>query len=110
MELVGAEPGSGRVGLGPGQRVWLPAVHSPLGHMLDVRPETLTIKAIRELSGDRPMGILLGSKIHLFYNCPPDVFIDPRIRWAGEGEVAQSSGPPPVSAQPRQENEGNHPF
>ena len=40
-------------------------------------------KSSRELSGGRPMGIQLGSKIHLFYNCPPDVFIDPRIRRAG---------------------------
>lgn len=59
---------------------------SALGHMvLDARPRNLTIKASREFSGDRAIGILPGSKIHLLYNCP-DVFIDPCIRW-GRGEV-----------------------
>ena len=57
------------------------------------------------------MGILLESKIHLFYNCPPDVFIDPRIRWAGEVEAAQRFwGPPRHFWVPLQEKEGNHPF
>lgn len=61
------------------------------------------------------MGIQLGSKIHLFYNCPPDMFMDPRIRWAGVaggGEVAHSilGSPPPPPRKPLQENEGNHPF
>ena len=61
-------------------------------------------KSSRELSGGRPMGIQLGSKIHLFYNCPPDVFMDPRIRRAGgveRGEATQSilGSPHPRSVQ-----------
>lgn len=59
----------GRAGLQP----------SLLGQMaLDTQQGNATIKRSHELSGDRLMGIWLGSKIHLFYNCP-DVFIDPRI-------------------------------
>lgn len=88
---------------------------SPLGRMvLDIRPRTLTINASRELSGDRPMRILLGSKIHLFYNCPPDVFIDPRIQGAGGGgEAAQSvrgqpPPPPPLCNHGRKVRETIH--
>lgn len=71
-EQVRAEPGSVRDSL---------AASCALGPGLsgvDAHSGNLIIKASRELSGDRPMGVSLGCRIHLFYNCP-DVFIDPCI-------------------------------
>ena len=73
---------------------------TPGSHGAGHTARDLDHKSSRELSGGRPMGIQLGSKIHLFYNCPPDVFMDPRIRRAGgsgegRGNSKHSGFPPP---------------
>ena len=77
---------------------------TPRSHGAGRTAGDLDHKSSRELSGGRPMGIQLGSKIHLFYNCPPDMFMDPRIQWAGvagRGEAARSilGSPHPRSVQ-----------